>query len=199
MPQPLRTLKHIKSTAYGIDAWAERPGHMFAVMRIIAAASFADHWFGNILVGIAKDRKVDLADLYNGFESEAKKTTSFEATATALLETNMHETLRLIVKAYKTSMKLRHPFAYSRFGFTPDDIDFIMLINPRDELLSRARHEALDAKPPKTEEEKKAWFEEKEKRQLSSTRPSCAIVSANWNSFAFKLRMRHNTSLSFGN
>lgn len=143
MPQPLSRMGHLKTKSYGIDACNERPLHMLEAMKIISAAAFAEQWLGNILVGLAPESAMRMAKHLNSLESEAKKTASFEATATVLLGEDMHDLLRSIVKEYRSACKARHPFAHHRYGWAAEDRDILMLIDPRHELLDRALRGSL--------------------------------------------------------
>src|SRR4051794_36621826 len=105
MPQPLSKMPQLKTRMYGVDACNERPEHMLETMRIIAAAAFADHWLGNILVGLSAEKGLRLAKNYNSLEGDTKKAATFEATAIAFLEEDMHELLHRIVKVYKSAVK----------------------------------------------------------------------------------------------
>ena len=141
-------MPQLKTRVYGVDGCDERPKHMLESMRIIAAAAFAEQWFGNILVGLSAEKGVRLAKQFNSLEGEAKKAASLEATATSFLEPDMHDLLHLVVKVYRSAMRSRNPFAHHRYGWSPDDEDIIMLIDPRHELVERAFRAEMFAKNP---------------------------------------------------
>lgn len=136
---------------------------MEAASKIITTAAFSDQWLGNILVSLSPENAVRLATHLNLLDNDGKKTATFEAIAAVLLPHDMHELLRLIVKKHRSANKLRNPFAHHRFGYTDDDKDLLLVIDPKRELIHRAEREALDAKHPTTEDERKTWFEARQK------------------------------------
>ena len=153
-------MPQLKTRNYAVDACQERPKHMLEVMRIIAAASFADHWLGNILIGLSPMKGVRLAKQFNALENDSKKAANFEGIAAALLEDDMHELLHRVVKLYKKTIKKRHPFAHQRYGWAKEDEDILLLIDPRHELLDRAVRGALQAQAPNGGVMPKEWWDE---------------------------------------
>jgi hypothetical protein len=161
MPQPLSNLPQVKSIHMVGAPYKERPRHMEAASKIITAASISDHWMTNVVVSLSPQNATRLAHHLISLDNDAKKTAAFEAIASVLLPQDMHELLRLIVSKHRSANKLRQPFAHHRFGFTEDVEDLLLLIDPRRELIDRAKNVELDANPPKTQEERSLWLQEK--------------------------------------
>ena len=160
MPQPLSKMPKLGTIQYGADVCAERPQHMLEVMRIIAAAAFADHWVGTILIGLNPETGVKLAHKFNSLDNETKKAACFDGIAITSLTDEMHKLLSVVLKVYRTAVKARNPFAHSRFGCSSTDNNVILLIDSRVELLELATYNKLTAQHPQGGVRIPDWFKE---------------------------------------
>lgn len=148
MPQPLTHFspKIARPIVYDDSVFLAIPEHILTVAQIINRAAQLEYWLGAILIGMTNETAVSTVTHHNSLENDAKKMASFNAIASAFLPADKRSLLDKVMKDYRTSMKLRNPFAHSRYAWLQNAPDYLVVIDIRKDLLERAQTIEISAK-----------------------------------------------------
>lgn len=138
MPQPVTRIPQAKNRTFLMTVFEKRPEHMQWAFRIVATASMAEQWVGNVLVSLSPHHAIAIANFFNGLEADSRKSTAIDAIALMAMDSKLSELYKIAIKKLRSTLKLRNPFAHSRFGWSDDVDDLLLVVDSRNELLSRA-------------------------------------------------------------
>lgn len=139
--RPLGRKKGVSDLAFGPGAVWERPTLARHVMSVIAAWSSAESHFLRIGAKLLTGRPDVAMAMLLSIESQATQRNVIRATARQVLREQDFNLLNAVCEAASPSRRVRHGFAHHVWGTSPQLLDDLLLLDPKQHSTSLAAYE----------------------------------------------------------